>query len=54
MICDVSRLEFQKLYSRLDVTLVEKGESFYNPFMPGMVCVDCVFEMPVSFVVDGS
>ena len=31
MFCDVSRTEFEKLYSRLDVSLIERGESFYNP-----------------------
>ncbi|XP_063233357.1 arginine--tRNA ligase, cytoplasmic [Bacillus rossius redtenbacheri] len=33
MICDESRKEFQKLYERLDVTLTEKGESFYQTRM---------------------
>jgi arginyl-tRNA synthetase len=37
LFCDVSRKEFEKLYSRLDVHLTERGESFYNPIMPGMV-----------------
>jgi hypothetical protein len=37
MFCDVSRADFQKLYSRLDIQLTEKGESFYNPFMPPLV-----------------
>lgn len=30
MLCDVSRIEFEKVYQRLDVTTVERGESFYN------------------------
>nr|CAH7730322.1 unnamed protein product [Callosobruchus chinensis] len=30
MICDVSRKEFQKIYDRLDITLIERGESFYQ------------------------
>jgi arginyl-tRNA synthetase len=30
MLCDVSRKEFHKVYSRLDVTVEECGESFYN------------------------
>jgi len=37
MICDVSRNEFQKLYDRLDITLQERGESFYNNLMPKLV-----------------
>lgn len=34
MLCDASRSEFQKVYDRLDVTLEEKGESFYNAKIP--------------------
>ncbi|CAH2009170.1 unnamed protein product [Acanthoscelides obtectus] len=30
LICDVSRKEFQKIYDRLDITLKERGESFYQ------------------------
>mmetsp|Transcript_50072 Transcript_50072/g.56713 ORF Transcript_50072/g.56713 Transcript_50072/m.56713 type:complete len:833 (+) Transcript_50072:20-2518(+) len=30
ILCDVSRSEFQKIYDRLDVTITEYGESFYN------------------------
>ena len=37
MFCDISRLEFQKLYDRLEVHLVERGESFYNAAMPALV-----------------
>jgi len=33
ILCDVSRKEFDKIYSRLNVTLEEKGESFYNPML---------------------
>lgn len=33
MICDVSRAEFEKVYSRLNIKLTERGESFYNPFL---------------------
>ena len=29
--------EFDKVYKRLDVTLIERGESFYNSLMPGVV-----------------
>lgn len=36
-ICDVSRREFQKVYDRLDVTVEEKGESFYNERIPPVV-----------------
>ncbi|XP_021723521.1 arginine--tRNA ligase, cytoplasmic-like isoform X1 [Chenopodium quinoa] len=33
-ICEISRREFQKVYVRLGVQLEEKGESFYNPYIP--------------------
>jgi len=36
-ICDVSRREFEKVYSRLDVTLAEKGESYYNEYIPPVI-----------------
>ncbi|KAK4791819.1 hypothetical protein SAY86_032232 [Trapa natans] len=36
-ICDISRKEFDKVYKCLGVTLEEKGESFYNPFIPGVL-----------------
>eukprot|EP00887_Chlorella_sp_A99_P002749 scaffold6.g2749.t1 len=36
-ICGASRGEFQKIYDRLGVTLQERGESFYNPLLKGVV-----------------
>ncbi|XP_002735133.1 arginine--tRNA ligase, cytoplasmic-like [Saccoglossus kowalevskii] len=33
LICDVSRREFQKIYDRLDIKIVERGESFYQDMM---------------------
>jgi arginyl-tRNA synthetase len=33
LLCDQSRREFQAIYDRLNVTLTERGESFYNPFL---------------------
>ncbi|XP_031385747.1 arginine--tRNA ligase, cytoplasmic-like isoform X2 [Punica granatum] len=36
-ICDISRSEFAKVYQRLGVTIEEKGESFYNPYIPGVL-----------------
>ncbi|XP_072944916.1 arginine--tRNA ligase, cytoplasmic [Epargyreus clarus] len=32
-ICDVSRAEFQNIYDRLDVTIIDRGESFYHSRM---------------------
>lgn len=37
LICDVSRREFQKVYDRLDITIEEKGESFYQSRMEKVV-----------------
>ncbi|KAM7515489.1 hypothetical protein LguiA_005072 [Lonicera macranthoides] len=33
-ICEISRREFEIVYQRLGVHLEEKGESFYNPYIP--------------------
>ncbi|XP_029942484.1 arginine--tRNA ligase, cytoplasmic [Salarias fasciatus] len=37
LICDVSRSEFQKVYDCLDVSIVERGESFYQDLMVDVV-----------------
>lgn len=37
LLCDQSRREFQKIYDDLDITLQERGESFYNPLLPQVV-----------------
>ena len=37
ILCDVSRKEFQKVYNRLDVTVHECGESFYNDKIPPVI-----------------
>lgn len=37
LLCDQSRREFQKIYDRLDIRLSERGESFYNPFLPAVI-----------------
>lgn len=37
LICDVSRNDFQKIYDRLDITLEERGESFYQSRMESIV-----------------
>ncbi|KAL8499348.1 hypothetical protein ACS0TY_022361 [Phlomoides rotata] len=36
-ICEISRSGYEKLYQRLGVHLEEKGESFYNPYIPGVL-----------------
>lgn len=37
IICDISRKAFQAIYKILDVEIVERGESFYNPFLAEVV-----------------
>ncbi|XP_059273305.1 arginine--tRNA ligase, cytoplasmic [Mustela nigripes] len=37
LICDVSRQEFNKIYDALDISLVERGESFYQDRMNDIV-----------------
>jgi arginyl-tRNA synthetase len=36
-LCAQSRQEFQKIYDRLDITIQERGESFYNDRLPDVV-----------------
>lgn len=36
-ICDISRKAFQEIYDLLDVKLVERGESYYNPYLADVV-----------------
>ena len=52
-ICDVSRQEFDAIYKRLDVkNLVERGESFYNEFIPARL--EELAEKGVSTMSDGA
>jgi arginyl-tRNA synthetase len=37
LLCAQSRREFQVIYDLLDVKLTERGESFYNPFLEGVI-----------------
>ncbi|VHO04736.1 arginine--tRNA ligase [Candidatus Rhabdochlamydia sp. T3358] len=36
-ICEVSRAAFQEIYQLLDVRLIERGESFYSPYLAQIV-----------------
>lgn len=36
-ICDASRKEFDAIYQRLGVQIIERGESFYNPILAPLV-----------------
>lgn len=33
----IQSTEFQSLYDRLGVTIIERGESFYQPLMPEVI-----------------
>jgi arginyl-tRNA synthetase len=37
LLCEQSRREFQVIYQLLDINLIERGESFYNSFLPAVV-----------------
>lgn len=37
IICDISRKAYQEVYDLLDIKLIERGESFYNPLLPIIV-----------------
>ncbi|HTL89225.1 MAG TPA: arginine--tRNA ligase, partial [Leptolyngbya sp.] len=37
LLCEQSRREFQMIYDLLDISLVERGESFYNPYLAQVV-----------------
>lgn len=33
LLCDISRKDFEAIYSRLDIRIQERGESYYNPML---------------------
>lgn len=37
IICDISRKAYQEVYDLLNVTIIERGESFYNPMLNDIV-----------------
>lgn len=37
LLCEQSRKEFAVIYELLDIKLTERGESFYNPFLPEVI-----------------
>jgi arginyl-tRNA synthetase len=37
LLCSISEKEFQRIYDRLDITIENKGESFYNPLIKPML-----------------
>lgn len=36
-ICEISRKNYERVYQRLGIKLEEKGESFYNPYIPAVL-----------------
>ena len=51
VLCDVSRKEFEKVYNRLDITVEECGESFYNDKIAPVI--DEFIERDMCSVEDG-
>ncbi len=37
IICEISRNAYQEIYNLLDVKLIERGESFYNPYLASII-----------------
>ncbi len=37
MICEISRKAYQEIYDLLNVHLIERGESYYNPYLADIV-----------------
>ncbi|KAK0183403.1 hypothetical protein PV327_001449 [Microctonus hyperodae] len=37
LICNVSRKEFEKIYERLDIKVIDRGESFYQKYMEQII-----------------
>jgi arginyl-tRNA synthetase len=37
LLCEQSRIAFQEIYDLLDICITERGESFYNPLLAGVV-----------------
>jgi arginyl-tRNA synthetase len=36
-ICEISRMAYEEIYALLDVKIIERGESFYNPYLKDVV-----------------
>ncbi len=39
LLCEQSRREFEIIYHLLNIKLTERGESFYNPFLPEIITI---------------
>ena len=51
-ICEISRREFEEIYEILDINIEERGESFYNPLIPGIL--DDLIEKKIAEENDGA
>jgi arginyl-tRNA synthetase len=51
-ICQVSRVEFNKIYELLRINVLERGESFYNPLLSGIV--DRLEEKKIAVISEGA
>ena len=52
LLCSQSRREFQVIYDRLNITITERGESFYNPYLSAVV--DDLRELGLLVESDGA
>tara|TARA_Y100001968_G_scaffold51762_1_gene42728 strand:- start:38292 stop:40091 length:1800 start_codon:yes stop_codon:yes gene_type:complete len=52
LLCEQSRKEFQKIYSLLNIKITERGESFYNRYLPNIV--DDLFKLRLLTTDDGA
>ncbi len=52
IICDISRQAFEEIYNLLDVSLMERGESFYNPMLQEVV--DDLMQRKIAIISEGA
>ena len=54
MLCfaQISRREFEEIYDILDISIEERGESFYNKMIPGVL--DDLVEKKIAVESDGA
>jgi arginyl-tRNA synthetase len=51
-ICEISRREFEEIYELLDIRIEERGESFYNEMIPGVL--DDLVEKKIAVENEGA
>ena len=52
IICDISSKAYQQIYDLLDVKIQTRGESFYNPMLPGVI--DALESQGLISISDGA